>query len=204
MSSFEYKDEDGDRITVKSDDELHAMINFHISMPLSFNQSQQGTFIGENQDFVTDMSQHHLLIYPKICKHPKLRNKHDLRVAVAPTASSLLLADTSSHTMQQSYPNGMSVSGSKRPFIPIPSEQHNTEKPKQQNTVLNRTLNLQLGTLGNDALMFLEILGNGNSGVVRKAVHRESNTVTAVKSITLDLTGEEQQQILRELEILRR
>nr|CAB3263618.1 MAPKK5 dual specificity mitogen-activated protein kinase kinase 5 [Phallusia mammillata] len=223
VSSFEYKDDDGDRITVKSDDELRAMINFHISMPLKIEENQQGTFIDENQSYLPNVSQQHLLIYPKICKHPRMRNKHDLRVAIAPTASSLLLADGTAPAMRQEYPNGMYQTGIKdtssnlhtnkaapaqhvnQQYMSVTntsSQQQATEKHIQHK--LDRTLNLQLGTLGNDALLFLEVLGNGNSGVVRKAVHRESNTVTAVKSITLDLTGEEQQQILRELEILRR
>ncbi|CAB4027927.1 wee1 kinase 1-A, partial [Paramuricea clavata] len=59
-TAFEYEDEDGDRITVRSDDELKAMIDYHWL----------------SQDPMTKA----LNIYPKACKTPSKRNFHGLKV----------------------------------------------------------------------------------------------------------------------------
>uniref|UniRef100_H2Z9D5 mitogen-activated protein kinase kinase n=1 Tax=Ciona savignyi TaxID=51511 RepID=H2Z9D5_CIOSA len=155
---FEYKDEDGDRITVKSDEELHAMINFH--MTPTYNHG--GAFVCEGNGVPNLPS---LIVYPKNNKSSRIRNVHDLK----PNNSSA--------------PNNVNN-----------SPQHNS----------SQTDTFELGQIGNDTLLFLETIGNGNSGVVQRAVHRQSGTVTAVKSITLDLTDEEQKRILLELKILRK
>lgn len=223
MTSFEYKDEDGDRITVKSDEELHAMINFHLTIGTSFGIPSQQPGCGTN--IVCPSLPKHLYLYPKVCKHPWKRNKHELKVAIFPTASSLLLAGQFSKKHSKIVPglNGMNMTNtfsdnsSKQQFtledsVPLCYSSANTsniavppvsEKHIDSNVSQSSRFS-HLGKLDNDALVFLEVLGNGNSGVVRKAIHRQTKTITAVKTIALDLTGEEQQQILRELEILRR
>ncbi|XP_063781617.1 dual specificity mitogen-activated protein kinase kinase 5 isoform X2 [Pseudophryne corroboree] len=61
-TAFEYEDEDGDRITVRSDEEMKAMLSYYCSMVLE----QQGS--GPLQ------------IYPRACKPPGKRNIHGLKV----------------------------------------------------------------------------------------------------------------------------
>ncbi|XP_046844938.1 dual specificity mitogen-activated protein kinase kinase 5-like [Xenia sp. Carnegie-2017] len=59
-TAFEYEDEDGDRITVRSDEELKAMIDYHML----------------NTDSLIKPVQ----IYPKACRTPRKRNLHGLKV----------------------------------------------------------------------------------------------------------------------------
>ncbi|CAK8680398.1 dual specificity mitogen-activated protein kinase kinase 5-like [Clavelina lepadiformis] len=232
VTAFEYEDEDGDRITVKTDDELKAMLSFYTNSP--FDSSSHGAFIS---DPMMECNQIHLTIYPKIAKPSRRRNVHDLKVAIAPTASSMLLSKNRPELASFSsnrLPNGLYDTKTTNTMQkPAPFRQDQTNFKVQQNmnistsqtggnvfldmqnqvrptisktciNIIQDSLSFELGHFSNDTLLFLETLGNGNSGVVQKAIHKESQTITAVKSITVDLTGEEQRRILQELEILRR
>lgn len=193
VSAFEYKDEDGDTITVKSNDELQAMLNFHLNTPTDLIDPDLMNY------------SNHLVIYPKVCKANRRRNLHKLKVAIAPSASSFLLASQKKQESSNDFT----------------SDNDNYEEPPQTNEVhCNADQNSFIGEhdvtnnkcdsyyentdLTHDSLYFLETLGTGNSGIVRSAVHKRSKTITAVKSIALDLSGEEKKRILLELEILRR
>ncbi|XP_018408320.1 PREDICTED: dual specificity mitogen-activated protein kinase kinase 5 [Nanorana parkeri] len=65
-TAFEYEDEDGDRITVRSDEEMKAMLSYYCSMVLE----QQGS-----SPLVEPLQ-----IYPRACKPPGKRNIHGLKV----------------------------------------------------------------------------------------------------------------------------
>ncbi|RDD40670.1 Dual specificity mitogen-activated protein kinase kinase 5 [Trichoplax sp. H2] len=64
-SAFEYEDDDGDRIIVKSDEELRAMINYYIM---------------SNDSRVVPAMPPMLIIYPKVVKTPRKRNVLGLTV----------------------------------------------------------------------------------------------------------------------------
>jgi mitogen-activated protein kinase kinase 5 len=68
VTAFEYEDEDGDRITVRSDDEMNAMLSFYESIIQS---------VGQGNDSIPP-----LVIYPKVGKTPAKRNKFDLKVKI--------------------------------------------------------------------------------------------------------------------------
>ncbi|GCC34430.1 hypothetical protein chiPu_0012903 [Chiloscyllium punctatum] len=65
-TAFEYEDEDGDRITVRSDEEMKAMLSYYY------------TTVTEQQ--VNGEMVEPLQIYPRACKPPGKRNIHGLKV----------------------------------------------------------------------------------------------------------------------------
>uniref|UniRef100_UPI0035902527 dual specificity mitogen-activated protein kinase kinase 5 n=1 Tax=Myxine glutinosa TaxID=7769 RepID=UPI0035902527 len=65
-TAFEYEDEDGDRITVRSDDETHAMFSYYLGI------LQQMHLCGQMKE--------PLNIFPRACKPAGKRNIHGLKV----------------------------------------------------------------------------------------------------------------------------
>ncbi|XP_078007345.1 dual specificity mitogen-activated protein kinase kinase 5 isoform X5 [Phascolarctos cinereus] len=65
-TAFEYEDEDGDRITVRSDEEMKAMLSYYYSTVME--QQVNGQLIEPLQ------------IFPRACKPPGKRNIHGLKV----------------------------------------------------------------------------------------------------------------------------
>ncbi|NXY01153.1 MP2K5 kinase, partial [Pteruthius melanotis] len=65
-TAFEYEDEDGDRITVRSDEEMKAMLSYYYSTVVEQQVNGQLT--------------EPLQIYPRACKPPGKRNIHGLKV----------------------------------------------------------------------------------------------------------------------------
>ncbi|XP_055517403.1 dual specificity mitogen-activated protein kinase kinase 5 isoform X3 [Leucoraja erinacea] len=65
-TAFEYEDEDGDRITVRSDEEMKAMLSYYYATVRE--QEVNGQMIEPLQ------------IYPRACKPPGKRNIHGLKV----------------------------------------------------------------------------------------------------------------------------
>nr|XP_060477011.1 dual specificity mitogen-activated protein kinase kinase 5 isoform X5 [Panthera onca] len=65
-TAFEYEDEDGDRITVRSDEEMEAMLSYYYSTVME--QQVNGQLIEPLQ------------IFPRACKPPGERNIHGLKV----------------------------------------------------------------------------------------------------------------------------
>ncbi|XP_041030666.1 dual specificity mitogen-activated protein kinase kinase 5 isoform X5 [Carcharodon carcharias] len=65
-TAFEYEDEDGDRITVRSDEEMKAMLSYYYTTVTE--QQVNGEMIDPLQ------------IYPRACKPPGKRNIHGLKV----------------------------------------------------------------------------------------------------------------------------
>ncbi|NXW81345.1 MP2K5 kinase, partial [Hirundo rustica] len=68
-TAFEYEDEDGDRITVRSDEEMKAMLSYYYSTVME--QQVNGQLIEPLQ------------IYPRACKPPGKRNIHGLKVRIS-------------------------------------------------------------------------------------------------------------------------
>ena len=221
VTAFEYEDEDGDRITVRTDQELKTMISFHSSL----SRRVEGMFVSDESPDHLSQNTPCIVIFPKATKPSNRRNVHGLKVAIAPTASSMLLSGPAA--LQQPKTSSLNTISDKPNFSESTSGQISYQQnpsnkillpnflydscPKSDLTVQSNAvkdkiapLSFHLGGFSNDSLLFLETLGNGNSGIVRKALHKETQIVTAVKSITLDLTGEEQKRILQELEILKK
>nr|XP_056721688.1 dual specificity mitogen-activated protein kinase kinase 5 isoform X2 [Euleptes europaea] len=65
-TAFEYEDEDGDRITVRSDEEMKAMLSYYYTTVME--QQVNGQLVVPLQ------------IYPRACKPPGKRNIHGLKV----------------------------------------------------------------------------------------------------------------------------
>lgn len=193
VAAFDYTDEDGDLTTVRSDTELHAMLHYHINTkPINHPT--------------------HLSIFPKIKDPSRDRNRFALKVNIKPSLSSLLL----STDVPPQYTEMQKTSGVFKPqrvrisqFIPDKNNDPTSNSNPAMYHQLTTNNHLQPTTspsakYNQNTLQLLETLGKGNSGFVRRAVHKPTGTVTAVKSIALDLTGEEQRRILLELEILQR
>uniref|UniRef100_A0A8C5X8V5 mitogen-activated protein kinase kinase n=1 Tax=Malurus cyaneus samueli TaxID=2593467 RepID=A0A8C5X8V5_9PASS len=68
-TAFEYEDEDGDRITVRSDEEMKAMLSYYYSTVMEQQVNGQLT--------------EPLQIYPRACKPPGKRNIHGLKVRIS-------------------------------------------------------------------------------------------------------------------------
>ncbi|XP_032088488.1 dual specificity mitogen-activated protein kinase kinase 5 isoform X8 [Thamnophis elegans] len=91
-TAFEYEDEDGDRITVRSDEEMKAMLSYYYTTVME----QQG-----NGQLIVPLQ-----IYPRACKPPGKRNIHGLKVntrAGSANNSSAAISDSlPSHSLKKS------------------------------------------------------------------------------------------------------
>ncbi|XP_051484916.1 dual specificity mitogen-activated protein kinase kinase 5 isoform X2 [Apus apus] len=85
-TAFEYEDEDGDRITVRSDEEMKAMLSYYYSTVME--QQVNGQLIEPLQ------------IYPRACKPPGKRNIHGLKVNTRAGS-----ANNSSSAVSESLPS---------------------------------------------------------------------------------------------------
>lgn len=200
VGAFEYEDEDGDLTTVRSDTELHAMLHYFIHI--------------SNLSSASPLS-----VFPKI-RDPaaRTRNRFALKVSIKPSLSSVLMSSSSSipphYNELGDGPPSRPTTTQVSKFIPHHDDDDDdgggsagAGESSMGSATPSPSSSASLGsqpTYNGDTLLMLEVLGRGNSGVVRKARHKPTGSVSAVKSITLDLTGEEQRRILLELEILQR
>ena len=88
-TAFEYEDEDGDRITVRSDDEMKDMFNYYFG-EMSEEDRARGLFPP-------------LIIYPKHGKTPQNRNIHGLKIRTGSQN------DDSTTSVQQNAPAAQQV-----------------------------------------------------------------------------------------------
>ncbi|XP_078007347.1 dual specificity mitogen-activated protein kinase kinase 5 isoform X7 [Phascolarctos cinereus] len=106
-TAFEYEDEDGDRITVRSDEEMKAMLSYYYSTVME--QQVNGQLIEPLQ------------IFPRACKPPGKRNIHGLKVNTragpshhsSPAVSDSLPSNSlkkSSAELKKILANGQSIS----------------------------------------------------------------------------------------------
>ncbi|CAH1796439.1 unnamed protein product [Owenia fusiformis] len=155
--AFDYDDEeDDDRITVRTQEEMTNMISMYYS-----SCQRGGTFTQP------------LVIYPRVGKQPEKRNKLNLKI------------QTSKKSEQQATPK-----------VTPPVQTSHKQKEGDIEAIL------ACGQINHGDLHIDQILGNGSSGTVYKAVHQPTRTPMALKVIQLDIAVEVQTQIISELEIL--
>lgn len=160
VHAFEYKDEDGELITVRSEEEMKDMLCWYVSFV-------EENF--ENGEFIQP-----LVIFPRVGRFREKRNIHGLKVQ---TEANTVSSDDSA--MEEG-----SGSGSK----------------KQDSQDIAEILSLR--PIVDTDLFYLDQLGAGCAGTVYKAHHQPTSLLMAVKVIPLDITPENQKQIIAELEIL--
>nr|XP_039254583.1 dual specificity mitogen-activated protein kinase kinase 5-like [Styela clava] len=179
VSAFEYADEEEDIITVKNQGDLDSMIEFYRS---------------QDEERIT--------IRPKLCKNPGNRNKFGLKLEIAP--SKRLIAQNAVSSTQQSTSNSSKLQTQSSATAAQQNYQQQYRIPESDIEGVNENKKdlHEMDGLSSRALSYVETLGNGNSGIVYKVIHKASRIVMAVKSIGIDLTGEEQNRIKSELEIL--
>eukprot|EP00794_Sanderia_malayensis_P009900 gene9901-10913_t len=156
-TAFEYEDEDGDRITVRSDEELRTMIQWH-------------TWI--NSQRLCNGAGLPLLIYPRVSRNPQRRNMLGLTV------------DIGAPQTPQANREGSGGGSSGR------------KKPKDFQSIISN------GHIYQQDIQYLEVMGFGNAGTVYRCMHTPTQRVMAVKVIPLDVTYDDQKQIISELDIL--
>ncbi|XP_031563744.1 dual specificity mitogen-activated protein kinase kinase 5-like [Actinia tenebrosa] len=175
VTSFDYEDEEKDRITVRSDEELQTMIN--------------GFFWLNSEKIKQGVALEPIAIFPRAGRSSRKRNICGLtvntRVAAAPSANSTCM------------PAPMSTNSTIQPPVADASGVPTTKKEGG-----NISSILASGQVNPDQIQHLEILGYGNGGTVYRAIDLSSNKVLAVKVIPLDVTKEVQKQIISEMEIL--
>ncbi|XP_060592923.1 dual specificity mitogen-activated protein kinase kinase 5-like [Ruditapes philippinarum] len=227
-TAFQYIDEDGEKITVRSDDELKAMFQMYMC-ELTEEDIQRGLL-------------EPLVIYPRVGKTPKDRNRFDLRIKTqkgtkkpasnAPqfqdkglqsrvtrgqtsaepmeisTPRYSQMSDTSSHPNIQSNPHSLyleqQVSGSPQHHItsPLTSSVQIHQSSQGQSRAENIKEILTSGRMTAADLQQIALIGSGNGGKVYKAFHIPTQKLMAVKIIQLDVDVEVQKKILLELDIL--
>ncbi|XP_043326820.1 dual specificity mitogen-activated protein kinase kinase 5 isoform X2 [Cervus elaphus] len=184
-TAFEYEDEDGDRITVRSDEEMKAMLSYYKPRRRQWHPTQvllPGKSHGWRSLYYSTIMEQQvngqliepLQIFPRACKPPGERNIHGLKV------------NTRAGPSQHSSP---AVSDS------LPSNSLKKSSAELKKILANGQMNEQ-------DIRYRDTLGHGNGGTVYKAYHVPSGKILAVKVILLDITLELQKQIMSELEIL--
>ncbi|KAK2146871.1 hypothetical protein LSH36_581g02041 [Paralvinella palmiformis] len=174
VAAFEYEDEDGDRITVRSEEEMVNMIQQYLAF-----QSENGIFSEP------------LSIYPRLGKSACKRNIEGLKVQTNPDAS----------TVQRNNKCDTFISLMDEVDSPMEQDQGSGSSRKKSGDIQEI---LACGNISEGDLHFLEMLGSGNCGTVYKALHRKMSMPMAIKVIILDCTVDAQKQILSELEVLYR
>ncbi|XP_034322972.2 dual specificity mitogen-activated protein kinase kinase 5-like [Crassostrea angulata] len=187
VTAFEYEDEDDERITVRSDEEMAAMFQAYFET-LSEDDIQCGLLPP-------------LIIYPRVGKTPQNRNKFGLKIDTHPSARSSKPVQTVRHIPRQSQrpktdttrenpapsqlpPNDPNIAGAPTILVPqsqTPADFHPQIEPD---------------------LKILQMLGGGSGGQVYKALHQPNGTIMAVKIVKLEVDQKTQEQILSELDIL--
>ncbi|XP_064619901.1 dual specificity mitogen-activated protein kinase kinase 5-like [Lineus longissimus] len=184
VTAFEYEDEDGDRITVRSQEDMEAMMSFHgtiLSDCLSRGQLAPP-----------------LVVFPRVGKTVGMRNKFNLKVKTHSASN----GTKKHHSKSQSAVMVVEDDPPPMEMDPLPPEEpmiiRSDKKPIEdiQNILAKGTI-----SSAND-LLLLEVLGTGNGGTVYRALHRPTGKLMAVKVIALDVSVEVQQQIISELDIL--
>ncbi|XP_075860623.1 dual specificity mitogen-activated protein kinase kinase 5 isoform X3 [Microcebus murinus] len=174
-TAFEYEDEDGDRITVRSDEEMKAMLSYYYSTVME--QQVNGQLIEPLQ------------IFPRACKPPGERNIHGLKVNTRAGPS-----QHSSPAVSDSLPSNSII-------IHWHLHQKETGNSLKKSSAELKKI-LANGQMNEQDIRYRDTLGHGNGGTVYKAYHVPSGKILAVKVILLDITLELQKQIMSELEIL--
>lgn len=210
ITAFEYEDEEGDRITVRSDEEMNTMFQMYFSL-LSEEDMVRGLLPP-------------LIIYPRVGKTAKNRNIHGLKIKTDKQSTSKpakLVAgvkpsvgqNTNQVNNQQQYQQQQQQQQQHLPLQPQAQQQQQQVQPagyqqrtnpvayQQQSGASLRQI-LSNMEISDSDLQVLELLGKGNGGLVHKAYHKPTGQIMAVKVMKLDVDVDVQRQIISELEIL--
>ncbi|XP_077988577.1 dual specificity mitogen-activated protein kinase kinase 5-like [Glandiceps talaboti] len=189
ITAFDYEDDDGDHITVRSDEEMNTMMSYYFDLitecvssgvevsPLNV-YPKVAKPVGKRNIHGLKVSP--LNVYPKVAKPVGKRNIHGLKVKTR-------TRDTSMPTVPTQVP------------MPVPTQVPMPIPHRQEADIRDI---LASGQISENDIQYLEVLGRGHSGQVYKALHTSTNKIMAVKVISLDITPEVQKQILSELQIL--
>ncbi|KAG2471362.1 MP2K5 kinase, partial [Polypterus senegalus] len=172
-TAFEYEDEDGDRITVRSDEEMKAMLSYYTNAVVE--QQMNGQLTEPLQIFPREEDEMVRVVFDT--NSAKLREK-------------VLSARTKVNTRAGTTHNSSSIASDTLPNNSL----------KKSSAELKKIL--ANGQMNEQDIRNRDILGHGNGGTVYKAHHVPSGKILAVKVIPLDITAELQKQIMSELEIL--
>ncbi|KAJ8304838.1 hypothetical protein KUTeg_018421 [Tegillarca granosa] len=189
VTAFEYEDEDGDRMTVRSDEEMKSMFQSYFSQ-LSEEDMVRGLLPP-------------LIIFPRVGKTPQNRNIHGLKVKTH-SVQTINQPPVVQSTLSMTDPE---------PSHPVPETQPGQQDPPPgggsgDSGVSQEVTTLPGGNISESDLQILQYLGKGNSGQVHRVLHKPSGTIMAVKAsivynvIQLDVDVEAQKQIISELQIL--
>ncbi|XP_060063676.1 dual specificity mitogen-activated protein kinase kinase 5-like isoform X1 [Ylistrum balloti] len=196
ITAFEYEDEEGDRITVRSDEEMSTMFQMYFSL-LSEEDMVRGLLPP-------------LIIYPRVGKTAKNRNIHGLKIKTdkQSTSKPAKLVTGVKPTVGQ---NTNTVSNQQQnQYQPQQQQQQQVQQTGYQQPPNNyqppggASLRQILSNMviGDSDLQVLDLLGKGNGGLVHRAYHKPTGTIMAVKVMKLDVDVDVQRQIISELEIL--
>ncbi|KAL3865518.1 hypothetical protein ACJMK2_042894 [Sinanodonta woodiana] len=180
-SSFLDDDEDGERITVRSDDELKAMFEMYYEM-LSEDDVARGLLPP-------------FIIYPRVGKTPNMRNKYGLTIKTPKSASDTLVKTQSSLKSQAQLREA-----SLKPQAQLSEATAYNQGGAGAGGDIKEIL--ACGQITETDLQILQLLGSGNGGKVYRAIHIPSQQQMAVKVTELGVAVDVQKQIISELEIL--
>ncbi|ESP00512.1 hypothetical protein LOTGIDRAFT_157785 [Lottia gigantea] len=117
-----------------------------------------------------------LIIYPKLGKSSQVRNLLGLKIKTS-----------------------KSDSGNEQEMSTAPPDSK-LDSSSDSNKSIHQIL--ACGSMKEEDLQYVQVLGSGNGGQVYKTIHKSTKSLMALKVIQLDLTPLVQKQILSEMEIL--
>ncbi|CAF99872.1 unnamed protein product, partial [Tetraodon nigroviridis] len=178
VTAFEYEDEVGDRITVRSDEELKAMLSYYCN---TMNEQRMNGLLPDP-----------LQIFPRAGKTPGIRNIHGLKVNTRPNPECNALPEPMSN-------NSLKKSSAELKRI-LTNGQINAQDIYYQEQLGHGNGGAVYNLLVPLFVPTSDIEKNHHGSV--RAYHVLTRRVFAVKVIPLDITVELQKQIMSELEIL--
>ncbi|GAB1294330.1 Dual specificity mitogen-activated protein kinase kinase 5 [Apodemus speciosus] len=190
-TAFEYEDEDGDRITVRSDEEMKAMLSYYYGL-LKIENSWP-TFTTK---YAVRLGILHLTSKPK-----EVLSSYPIQAYY----STVMEQQVNGQLIEplQIFPRAVNTrAGPSQHTSPVVSDSLPSNSLKKSSAELRKIL--ANGQMNEQDIRYRDTLGHGNGGTVYKLIahHVPSGKILAVKVILLDITLELQKQIMSELEIL--
>ncbi|ROL52740.1 Dual specificity mitogen-activated protein kinase kinase 5 [Anabarilius grahami] len=213
VTAFEYEDEVGDRITVRSDEELKAMLSYRsleayskqrrslmtpslsVESEKGFTKPLEGKPATFSQKSVTANANAPPLVYCNTVVEQRINGLLPEPLQIFPRAGKTPGIRNIHGLKVNTRPESSSGRGSS-----AADSRSNDSSLKKSSAELKKILTN--GQINEHDLQYQEQLGHGNGGTVYKAYHMLGKRIVAVKVIPLDITVELQKQIMSELEIL--